>query len=438
MQTPTRPTAQSAAQLADQVRQANEARIRLEIRGGGTLAAFGGWHGGSAIAATSGLTGIIDYDPQELVVTAYSGTPVHEIERLLGEQGQMLAFEPLTLASLLGSQAAPTLGGIIASNASGPRRVHAGTVRDHFIGFEAIAGSGDVFHAGGRVFKNVTGFDLPKLMAGSWGSLAILTSVTFRVMPRPKHAATLLLRGLEAEPAVAAMVRALKAPLELSGCAHLPKGTGSHCDGLAVLQGSSATLLRLEGFAPSVEARARHLDALLNDFGAIELVNPRDGEQIWESLRHCDHLPRGRDNIWRISLPSSLAAQCIAACAAVVNGWSLDWGGGLIWLVVPPDAASPGPDAAASGSELPGTVFAAGNSAALIRRTAKRFGGHATLVRTQQPMFEESAFPELDPVSLALHSRIKQAFDPRGVFADRRRPAAAAAGTSVGAGTGAG
>ncbi len=420
------PAAQSAAQLVDHVCQANEARIRLEVRGGGTLATFGGWRGGSAVASTSALTGIIDYDPQELVVTAYSGTPVHEIERLLGEHDQMLAFEPMTLASLLGSQAAPTLGGIIASNASGPRRLQAGTVRDHFIGFEAIAGGCEVFRAGGRVFKNVTGFDLPKLMAGSWGSLAILTSVTFRVMPRPKHAVTLLLRGLDTEQAVAAMVRALKAPLELSGCAHLPTAVGSHCDGLAVLHGSSATLLRLEGFAPSVEARARHLSELLDYFGVIEPLSPRDGEQVWESLRRCGQLPRGRDSIWRISLPASLAAQCIAACAAVVSGWSLDWGGGLIWLIVPPDAAAPDPAAASSDSRLPGTVSPAGNSSALVRRTAKQFSGHATLVRTQEPVRAGSAFPELDPVSLALHSRIKQAFDPLGVLADRRHTEVAA------------
>jgi glycolate oxidase FAD binding subunit len=398
-------TLQAHNQLTDCVQQANAAGTQLEVRGGGTLKALGGWQSSNTVADTSRLKGIIDYDPQELVLTAYAGTPLRDVEQLLADRDQMLAFEPLLLGSLFGGHEAATLGGIIASNAAGPRRVHAGTVRDHFIGFEAIAGSGEVFQAGGRVFKNVTGFDLPKLLAGSWGALAILTRVTFRVLPQPKDSITLMLRDLDAQRAVMAMLRSLRAPLEVSGCAHLPARAGGYGEALAALPGDgAATLLRLEGFAPSVKARARHLTQLLEDLGVVRPLE--DGPRVWESLRQCRQLPDSPDSIWRISLPATHAAQCLEACAHLTSAWSLDWGGGLVWLVIPPDAATSN-----------GTV------AQSIHAAARRWHGHATLVRAAAASSAQAAFPELDPVHLAVQSRVKQAFDPRGVLVDRRRTA---------------
>ncbi len=312
----TRLAPTSAEEVADMVRDVRALGTKLRIRGGDTRHRTGLVEEHSAVLDLSGLDRIIAYEPDELVLTAEAGVRLETVVALLATRGQHLAFEPAARG------AASTLGGVIAANIAGPRRLVAGAVRDHFLGFEAVNGRGIRFRAGGRVVKNVTGFDLPKLLAGSWGSLAALTTVTLKVMPAPATVLTLALEsesggGLDDARGVAALCRACGTAAEVSGAAHLPGG---------------ATLLRLEGFAPSVAARATLLDAALSGFGNLRRLDDAEGRAVWCTLTD------GEDDAasqWRLTVPPTAAAATVAALAAKHDVQArYDWAGGLVLLSV--------------------------------------------------------------------------------------------------------
>src|SRR5947209_6226994 len=181
----------------------------LEIVGGGSKRGVGRPSQTDVTLDLSALTGVTLYEPEELVLSARAGTPLAEIEALLAAHGQQLAFEPMDCGAILGSAAAASIGGTLSANLSGPRRMKAGAARDHFLGFAAVSGRGESFKSGGRVVKNVTGYDLCKLMAGSWGTLAVLTDVTLKTLPQPETEETVLVRGLDPPQAIAAMTGAM-------------------------------------------------------------------------------------------------------------------------------------------------------------------------------------------------------------------------------------
>src|SRR5437879_4854505 len=251
------------AELRDAVATALAAEEPLELVGGGSKRGLGRPLQTAHTLDLSRLAGIRDYAPSELVLTAGAATPLAEIERVLAENGQMLAFEPPRWCGLLGvEEASPTLGGVLACNLSGPRRIKAGAARDHFLGFRAVSGRAEIFKAGGKVVKNVTGYDLSKLMAGSYGTLAALEEVTVKVLPRPEAVATVLFAGVAPEMAGRLMAAALGSPHEVSGAAYLPPETVMP---LALPLRPSTVALRIEGPAPSVAFRR---DALLREHGA--------------------------------------------------------------------------------------------------------------------------------------------------------------------------
>ncbi len=335
----------------------------------------------------SAFAGIRLYEPEELVLTAGAATPMEEIEAALAGERQMLAFEPGDWRKLLGSEAArPTLGGAIAANLSGPRRIRQGAARDHFLGFHAVSGRGEAFKAGGRVVKNVTGYDLPKLMAGSYGTLAALTEVTLKVLPLPEATRTLVLLGLDDEAARRAMSAALKSSHEVSGAAHLP-GT--------VSPAGPRTLLRLEGPEPSVVSRAEALRRELAEFGAIELVGDEASRALWRSVRNAMPVARSGAAVWRVSVaPTDGPAVASRVARAHETRHFFDWGGGLVWLAV-------------TGAEDGG--------AASIRGALS--GGHATLVRAPDAL--RAAVPPFEPqppALAALSARVKAQFDPRRIL----------------------
>jgi glycolate oxidase FAD binding subunit len=309
----------------------------------------------------------------------------------LAERGQMLAFEPPDWRQLLGSAPAePTLGGVTAANLSGPRRIKAGAARDHLLGFRAVSGRAEAFKAGGRVVKNVTGYDLSKLMAGSYGTLAALTELTFKVLPRPEAERSLLIAGLDDAAATRAMTAALNSPHEVSGAAHLPRGA----DGA----GRPLTVVRLEGPAPSVAARATALAAELAAFGAVEERRDAAANDLWRAVR--DVAPFAREaqrTVWRVSVAPSAGAGLAAELARRVDHRHFfDWGGGLIWIAVK-DAADGG--------------------AAAIRAAVARIGGHATLIRGADAI--RAAVPVFEPqppALAALTRRVKESFDPQRIL----------------------
>jgi glycolate oxidase FAD binding subunit len=308
-----------AAELAAMISDTAAAGTTLLIEGGGTRAHVGRPVEADVRVGLDSFAGIVDYDPMELVLTAGPATRLDAVEALLSQNGQMLAFEP--------PRAGPsTLGGAIAANASGPRRFVAGAARDHLLGFEAVSGRGDVFKAGGRVVKNVTGFDLSKLIAGSWGTLAVVTQLSVKVLPRPRATETLLLLGLSGAEALTAMAEACGSPAAISGAAHLPHAMAAR-SGLPTVAGAGTgvTALRLEGFKASVDAR---MDRLQSMFRASELarLDDRDSMALWTEIRDVDRLVRTAEPLWRLtgtgdrrSLPRLDEAL-------------LDWAGSLVWL----------------------------------------------------------------------------------------------------------
>lgn len=369
----------TAAEVAEIVADANLAGRTLEVSGGGTKRGIGPVRA-DAVLSLSALNEVVDYAPEELVLTAQPGVTLAALEKLVARHGQMLPFEPPRLTKLLGVKGQPTLGGTLAANLSGPRRIRSGAARDHFLGLEAVTGRGERVRAGGRVVKNVTGYDLPKLMAGSWGTLAVLTEVTVKVLPAARAELTLLLFGLDDRRAVEAMTVALNAPAEVSGAAHLPAAAA----GRPPLKGELAvTALRLEGFAGSLAVRAEALIADLKPFGRTDLLDAPHSRAFWAQVREVEAFQKDPRPLWRLSAPP---AEGWRVGEAALGEALYDWGGGLVWLLSSADPAA-------------------------VRAAARAMGGHATLYRGDGPAFA----PLLGPLA-ALTARVKAAFDPAGVL----------------------
>ena len=295
---------ENVPQVLDVISWALANNKHLEIQGAGSKQAIGHPLEIDAALSLSGLSGISLYEPEELILTAAAGTPLREIEAALAEKNQELAFEPADFGPLLGNAAEKaTLGGILAANISGPRRIKAGAARDHFLGIKAISGRAEEFKSGGRVVKNVTGYDLCKGLAGSWGTLAVMTEVTIKVLPSAEHVTTLIVSGLSNTQACDAMSVAMNSSCEVSGAAHIPANLTSRSSLEAISgSGTSATLLRLEGFGPSVEYRAKQLETLLASRGSISIVN--NDVDIWRDIRDVRYFVSDQKSaVWRLSVP---------------------------------------------------------------------------------------------------------------------------------------
>lgn len=353
---------------------------RLEIVGGGTKRGVGRVERPDLTLSLAVLDAVLDYAPEELVLTARPGAKLKDLEKLVAAEGQMLPFEPPRLTGLLGVQGEPTLGGALAANLSGPRRIKAGAARDHLLGFAAVSGRGEVFKAGGKVVKNVTGYDLSKLMAGSWGTLAVMTEVTIKVLPKPKTEATVLVFGLDERRAVEAMGRAMSAPVEVSGAAHLPAAVAAQAPLNAEM---AVTALRLEGFDASIAARTDVLAAALRDLGRTDVLDAGHSADFWAQVREVAAFQDNPRPLWRISVPPAAGWQVGEALGAVLY----DWAGGLIWALA--------------------------EDAAAVRAAARAVGGHATLWRGDAGA---EAFQPLDGPLAALSARVKAAFDPQNIL----------------------
>jgi len=345
----------------------------------------------------SDLSGVTLYEPEELVLSAKAGTPMAEIEALLAASDQELAFEPMDYGPIFGGATGRgTLGGALAANLSGPRRIKAGAARDHFLGFTAVSGRGEMFKSGGRVVKNVTGYDLCKVLAGSYGTLAAMIDVTVKVLPRAETERTLVVLELDDATAAKAMSIAMGSSNDVSGAAHFPAPLA------AIMQpqaGTAVTALRLEGVAPSVEHRIRALQGLLKPFGAIAELNEDASRKLWKGTRDVRPFANDSRALWRISAAPMRAHEIAKAIGAACECF-YDWAGGLIW------AALPAADDA---------------GAATVRRAVAATGGHATLIRA--PAAIRAAVPVFQPQDAALAAltrRVKESFDPKGVFGPGR------------------
>ena len=378
----------------------------VEIVGHGSKRAIGRPAQTDLTLDLSTLTGVTLYEPEELVLSAKSGTPLAEIEALLAANGQQLAVEPMDYAGIFGGVAGRgTIGGVLAANVSGPRRIKSGAGRDHFLGFCAVSGRGETFKSGGRVVKNVTGYDLCKLIAGSWGTLAAMTEVTIKVLPRPETEQTLVVRGLEPARAIEAMTSAMGSSCDVSGAAHLPAGVAVRV-AAADIAADAVTALRLEGFSPSVAERKRMLEALMQPFGELATLEAPASRALWAAVRDVAPFAADRSNrsarqdeqpLWRISTAPSRGAELAAMIASAAQAQMFyDWAGGLIWVRL-------------------GACDDAG--AALVQRAVAATGGHATLARAPASVRAAiDVFAPQDAAVAALTKRVKESFDPRGVL----------------------
>lgn len=341
------------------------------------------------------IAGIGLYAPSELILSAGAGTPVAEIAAAVAGKGQHIIAEPPDLSALLGSDAAATIGGAVAANLSGPRRVAWGAMRDHVMGVRAVNGMGETIHSGGRVLKNVTGLDLCKLLAGSQGTLAVLSEITLKVLPAPERRATLALRGLDPARAVAALSAALGSPYAVSGAAHLPAAQAGRVPALAWMDGP-VTLARLEDFAASVAYRSGRLRAELGEFGAAEMLDDAASGAAWAAVRDALPLAGEPGAVWRISVrPSAGPGVAAALERAFAAAWFMDWGGGLIW------AAGPASEAAHQA----------------VCAAARAAGGTWMLLRAPEALRAAVAvIPPEPPALAAIARRVKAAFDPRGIL----------------------
>jgi glycolate oxidase FAD binding subunit len=384
-------------EVEDAIRWAVSNDKALEVAGAGSKRALGRPSQTDITLDLSGLTEVMLYEPAELILSARAGTPLADIEALLDKNNQALAFEPADYGPLLGGAAGQgTLGGAIATNLSGPRRLKAGAARDHFLGVTAVTGRGDTVKSGGRVVKNVTGYDLCKLLAGSYGTLAAMTDITLKVLPKAETEATVLVEGLTDAEACLAMSTALGSPADVSGAAHLPDHIASFFDGLP--KPEAATVLRLEGVAPSVAYRKETLAALMQPFGAVVVLEAADSRALWKSIRDvkpfATEAARKRP-LWRLSTAPSQAHRLVDFITPAAQMF-YDWGGGLVWVAMPfedePDAAS-------------------------IRATIGELGGHATLVRAPAAVRASvDVFQPEGPAVAALNKRVKDSFDPKGLL----------------------
>lgn len=366
----------SAEALAGIIADAARDGTKLLLRGGGSKDAIGAPTPEARIVDLRAFDGVVDYDPPELVLTVKAGTPLAEVQALVADKGQMLAFDAYDHGALLGgTDGAATIGGIVAAGVSGPSRVSRGAARDHLLGFEGVSGRGERFVAGAKVVKNVTGYDLPKLITGSWGRLAAITELTLKVLPAPRLRLTLGVAGLDPAAAVAAMARAMGSAADVTAAAHLPDRNGA-----------PLTLIRLDGFPSSVEARAMIIDKL------IEGVSPIAGEEadaLWTAIATAYPLPVDQ-SLWRIVAPAARMPSLVAALDE--REWLMDWAGGLLWL-----ASAADPQA--------------------IRTAATQAGGHATLIRADAaPRAAIPAFHPQPTALAAIEERVRRAFDPAGVF----------------------
>ncbi len=383
-------------EAADIIRDHADARRALAISGGNTRSGFGNRVEAEASLSSRAITGIVAYNPAEMVMTVKAGTPVAEVEAALSSANQMMCFEPMDHRAVMGTTGEPTIGGIFAANVSGPRRYVAGAARDSLLGIRFVNGQGEAIKAGGRVMKNVTGLDLVKLLAGSYGTLGFLTEVTFRVLPVPPAQTTLVISGLEDEAATHAMAAAMATSVEVSGAAHLPESVKSRFLSGSLPDGA-ATVLRLEGLGASVKARSQKLQTILSALGPSVFLGEDESKALWREIRDVTpYAANPAKPLWRVSVAPSQGHKLVAALRleAGIDAF-YDWQGGLVWMQMEYDP-----------------------EADLISRHIRTLGGgHSTLIRALPA--SRYGLGGFEPLLIAEHElskRIKAKLDPVGIF----------------------
>lgn len=387
------------AALAEIIASAAASKTSLEIAGGGSKRAIGRPTNAAHLVSTRSLRGITLYQPNEMVMSARAGTLLSEVQSVLARGNQMLAFEPLELAGVVGGDARQaTIGSIFATNASGPRRLAVGAARDHLMGIRGVNGRGEVFKNGGRVMKNVTGYDLCKGLAGSWGTLAVFSEVTFKVMPKPPASTTLVLLGLSDEIAIEVLCSVMGTPYEITGAVHIQQHLAVTLDHMGLRgQGKSVTAFRLEAPPKSIAYRRDKLTAALKVYGQLQDLEQKSSEAFWDEMTRLSVFEGSDHPLWRLSTAPGKGPAVVAAIGRYMPVSAVyDWSGGLVWI------------------DLPVTTDA---GAADVRRVIASHGGHATLIRASaSTRASTDVFQTLEPGVQNLSRKLKATFDPANIL----------------------
>ena len=369
----------STAEIAEFVHAARADRSPFEIVAGGTRRAVGNPLGELSQLDVSGLSGILKYEPEELIITAAPATPLAEIVSVLAARNQRLGFDPADWSQLLGSNGVATLAGAMSCDASGSGRLRHGPARDSLLGFHGVNGQGAFFRAGSKVVKNVTGFDLPKLVCGAFGTLCVLTEVTFRVYPRPSHFAILVMPDVLPEIGFSALRKIAQSALEPAGLAYLPGN-------IAPAMGQGSALIRLEGASQPLEEKIALAHGLLGN-----AMTRLEGDDPFGAIGSGEKFARIPGDIWRVMIAPSEAPRVAKELNA--SHWLGDLAGGLLWL------AAPSSDAV----RIRGIAAAAQGQAMLLRASAATRA--AIGLYAPQP-----------PALAALNRSVRAAFDPLSLF----------------------
>ncbi len=388
-------TPESDGEAARMIRAACADGVKLDIHGGDTRSGLGRPRSAERGISSAALEGVVFYEPAEMTICVRAGTTIEAVEAAIAEHNHnhILPFEPMRPQALWGARGEPTIGGMVATNHSGPRRVSAGGVRDGVLGLRLVNGLGEAIRCGGRVMKNVTGLDLTKLNCGAHGTLGFLTEATIKLAPKPERVQTLEIPRVGEKRAIDAMTRALGSPFGISAAAWLPAGMGAD---------HARVLLRIEGFEDSVAYRAARLTELLAtellaEFGEkIQPLTEADSSALWRAIRDAKFIAEPRDRaVWRVSLAPSEAHAFVGRLAGTALGHYLDLGGALVWL-------------ATEESE---------SAAAEVRRALARSRGHAILMRGKDELRKSVAvFQPLSELELRISRGLKASFDPVGVL----------------------
>ena len=389
----------SEKQLAEVITDAANHKEPVEVCGLGSRRNIGRPVQTAKTISTAALTGITLYEPTELVIAALAGTPLSTVETELARNNQQLAFEPIDTGPMLGLPAGQaSIGSVFATNLSGSRRILAGAARDHILGLRAVSGRGEVFKNGGRVMKNVTGYDLCRGLSGSWGTLSVMTEITTKVLPKPEETRTLFVAGLPEEIAVEVLCACMGTPFEVSGTIHLDETLASRI-GNQQIGGADApiTAVRIENFPDSVAYRAAELRKLLDPYGETYELDNDESLAFWQEVRELRFLSSSTDPVWRISTAPQKGPRAVRAIRSYTDcNVAYDWSGGLIWLEVPETADA---------------------SSADIRRVMATLGGHVTLIRAQPDIRAAvEVFQPLEEGVMAISHGLKRSFDPAGIL----------------------
>lgn len=360
----------------------------VALRGGGTRIGLGRRVETENMLSTAKLSGITLYESSEMIMSVRAGTPIALIEETLAAKRQMLPFEPMDHRALYGTDGEPSFGAIAACNISGPRRLQTGAARDSIVGLRFVNGRGEVVQAGGRVMKNVTGLDLVKLSCGAYGSLGLLTEITFKLLPCPERSSTLVFEGLDERRGIALLTEATGLPYEVSAAAHLP----------ARADAPARTALRVEGMSRSVGARLDALDKQLGAGVASSILDGEDSARLWRDIRDGIPVAEPRQTVlWRISLKPTDGPLFVEALSDLdIAAHYYDWAGGLIWLALTPSDDT---------------------GEATVRSALSAFGGHASLVRAPDSLRRTATvFQPLPDALMRVTSGIKRACDPRHIL----------------------